>query len=187
LPVELIFFDAWPKNKTIFLKWITSSETENKGFEIWRAETPPEYINLGWREGNGTTSNTSEYDFIDEHVETNKTYYYQLKQVDYNGLYNYSNVVTARLSDKGFSVSALPNPYIGTTHISLILNYESAVNITIFSAIGQEVTVLEDKMLQTGIYNFDFSAAAAGWGQGVYTARIVVDGEAHYLKLLEVE
>lgn len=187
LPVEMIYFDAWPKNKNINLKWITASEVDNKGFEIWRSETPPDFINLGWMEGNGTTSSQHVYEFTDEHVQVNTNYYYQLKQFDYNGMYTYTDVVMARVSENGFAVTAMPNPYTGSTNISLRLNYGAAVRIAIFSALGQEVVVLEDKMLLDGLHNFIFSAAAAGWGHGVYTARIEVNGEAHYIKLMELE
>ncbi|MDQ3050812.1 MAG: T9SS type A sorting domain-containing protein [Bacteroidota bacterium] len=187
LPVELIHFDAYPKEQVILLNWITASEIENHGFEIWRATTPPDFNYLGWSEGKGTTSTTNEYYFEDADVTTNTSYYYKLKQVDFNGVFTYTDVVLARLSSKGFTVSAMPNPYMGTTNITVHLTMGAMVNVSVFSALGQEVLIWENKDLEAGIHNFEFGAVKYGLGKGVYTARVQVDGETHYLRLLELD
>jgi len=187
LPVELIYFDAKPAVKSIQLKWITSSELSNRGFEIWRATTPPDYDYIGWRDGNGTTSSTNIYEFDDKEVSDNINYYYILKQVDYDGLYDFSNVAMARLSSDGFAMTAMPNPYSGATRLTILLDQDADVNFTILSSLGQEVMVLKKGFLEAGTHHFEFSAAGSGFGNGVYTARIFVDGDAHFLRLMEIE
>ncbi|MBK8415820.1 MAG: hypothetical protein IPL22_15760 [Bacteroidetes bacterium] len=61
------------------MKFITASEVNNKGFEIQRSLSPPEFKNIGWVDGHGTTSEIHEYSFDDRDVVPNNTYYYRLK------------------------------------------------------------------------------------------------------------
>ena len=187
LPVELIYFTATAKTSTIGLKWITASETQNSGFEIWRSSAPPEFEKIGWVEGNGTTSGENEYLFDDIQVEKNITYYYKLKQLDYNNDFRFTETVAARLTSEGFAVSAHPNPFRDQTVISVHLSKSSRVHITILSAIGQELAELENKDLEAGFYQFEFGEGNYLRGQGVYTARILIDGEATYIRLLELD
>jgi hypothetical protein len=187
LPVELIYFDAKPKEKSIQLDWITSSETGNHGFEIWRSNAPPDFHYIGWRNGNGTTSNLSEYRFEDLNVAHNTTYYYKLKQVDFDGHFKFSNLVQARLSASGYLITAAPNPYFESTDISLFLNYDANVQIEIYSSVGQKVVELVNTHLQDGQHLYNFSGGKSGFGKGVYTARIIINGETSFIRLLELD
>src|SRR4030095_9200809 len=95
LPVALIYFDAVPKTNSIILKWITSSEIENWGFEILRSTNATDFTLIGWEDGHGTTSGTNEYVFDDLEVTRNQTYHYKLKQVDYNNDFKFTDIVSA--------------------------------------------------------------------------------------------
>ncbi|HMT30964.1 MAG TPA: hypothetical protein PKD91_16955, partial [Bacteroidia bacterium] len=68
LPIELLSFDAYPKAKSIGLKWMTGSEVNNKGFEVMRSTDPPKFKSIGWVDGHGTTNSTQEYKFDDRDV-----------------------------------------------------------------------------------------------------------------------
>ena len=91
LPVELLYFTASCKNRNIFFKWATASETNNDYFLIEKK------INNNWKKitkvnGNGNTNYISEYTAFDINPSQNtlngsETSYYRLKQTDYNGNY----------------------------------------------------------------------------------------------------
>ena len=94
IPVELSSFEAsFDKYQNIKLNWTTSSEINNKGFEIQR-----EYSNSNtWKDldfigGNGTTTKKNSYTYIDAILPAGK-YLYRLKQIDFNGSFEYSNIV----------------------------------------------------------------------------------------------
>ncbi|MEL6941221.1 MAG: hypothetical protein AAFO82_01010, partial [Bacteroidota bacterium] len=55
LPVELTSFSVHAESKQVRLKWETSSELNNAGFEIERSENAKEFKQIGFVEGNGTT------------------------------------------------------------------------------------------------------------------------------------
>jgi hypothetical protein len=62
-------------------------------------------------DGNGTTSVTSTYTFIDNYAQPNTTYYYRIRQVDADNRQVYSAVRNARIrAGAGISIAVTPNP-----------------------------------------------------------------------------
>jgi hypothetical protein len=81
----------------------------------------------------------------------------------------------------------MPNPYKGSTTLILHLGEVSSVEVAVISALGQMITLFPEGLLASGKHDFEFGSASHGLGKGVYTARIVVNGNATYLRLLELE
>ena len=187
LPVELLSFTAKAREKFIRLNWITGSEINNHGFEVYRSENSIDFKMIGWRQGAGNISNESRYELDDHDVEAGTVYYYKLRQIDFNGNFEWTNPVTARILKSGFMISAAPNPYSDKTTISIQLNESSQVTLEVISSIGQLAEVLYKGILDSGSHVFDFGAVGSGLPSGVYTARVTINDESVYLKLLEVE
>ena len=74
------------------LQWSTATETNNQGFEIQRGTNNRDLVTVGFVKGNGTTTETQSYTYVDN-TELSGTVYYRLKQLDLNGKYEYSKVV----------------------------------------------------------------------------------------------
>jgi len=106
LPVELISFEARKNKEQVSLTWATASEINNSRFEIERSTDGKEFINIGEVKGFGTSNSIIEYAFEDERPLVG-TSFYRLKQVDYDGTFEYSNVRSVRF-DVAYSIS--PNP-----------------------------------------------------------------------------
>ncbi len=93
LPIELIEFTGQQKScSQNLLSWATATESNNDYFEIKRSTNGIDFIVLEKTPGAGTSLQTKQYKFIDTKPEPGINYY-QLKQVDYNGIYTYSNIV----------------------------------------------------------------------------------------------
>ncbi len=95
VPVELVFFDGfWDRNKDVNnLKWQTASEINNKHFELQRAYgNNGSFKTITTIRGKGTTLRTTNYEYEDADIAASGTYYYRLKQVDYDGGYEYSRI-----------------------------------------------------------------------------------------------
>jgi hypothetical protein len=88
LPVVLTSFTSSVKENNVSLSWETSMEINNRGFDIERKKQDQEWIKYGWVEGNGTTNEPKTYKFLDRYLQKG-TYQYRLKQIDYNGNYEY--------------------------------------------------------------------------------------------------
>lgn len=176
VPVELASFSANVVDNGIMLEWSTASETNNLGFEIERASfstTPLQgWKKIGFVEGNGTTSGTNTYSFADNNITETGKYSYRLKQIDYDGSSEYSEVV-----EVVFDVPAAytlmqnyPNPFNPSTTISFTLPSSSNVTLKIFDVLGNEIATLVDEVKNAGSHQVQFDAA--GLPSGMYLYRL---------------
>ena len=86
--ITLSSFTAKASNGRVNLEWVTETEIDNAGFNIYRAKAengPYEKINDSLIAGAGSTTAGAAYVFVDENVKNRKTYYYKLEDVDLNG------------------------------------------------------------------------------------------------------
>ena len=114
LPVELISFKAVAQEQTVQLTWETASEINNDYFEVLRSVDGISFKKIGEVAGNGTTSERMKYEFTDK-LPLAGVAYYQLKQVDYNGMYEYSDKVSVEWISTGeyaafVELNLYPNP-----------------------------------------------------------------------------
>ena len=89
LPVSLSKFRPERlENGTIVVRWITESETNNAGFNILRSvDRKGEFTKLNTQliAGKGTTSERTNYEFVDKSAKPNVIYYYQIQDVSLDG------------------------------------------------------------------------------------------------------
>lgn len=99
LPVTLLFFKGENRgNKYSHLTWETALEINNSGFVVERSLDAVKFNYIGWAEGNGNSTVLNSYYFDDFNIEPGKTYYYRLKQVDFDGNFEYSNIISIDFS-----------------------------------------------------------------------------------------
>ena len=93
LPVELTHFSAAPQQGTTgnLITWGTASETNNDYFLIEKSADAALWVNLSVVTGQGTTQEPQQYQLVD--ASPYPTTYYRLKQVDYDGAHEYSEVI----------------------------------------------------------------------------------------------
>ena len=119
LPVDLVSFEGQVENQSVHLHWITASETNNDRFEIEYSVSGNEFFKIGEVAGSGTINEMKSYDFTHSNPVKGSNYY-RLKQVDFDGQYEYSSVVY--VIHQGFedSFTLLENPTSGILrfHIS---------------------------------------------------------------------
>jgi hypothetical protein len=124
LPIKLLNINAQAQNEDILLTWKTAQEINNKGYEIQRSENARNFEVIGFvdAKGGGNTTQERNYAFLDKNVKANQDYYYRFKQIDYNGNFEYSPIVRAKVIDENVRVVMLyPNP--ATDHI--FLNFQA--------------------------------------------------------------
>ena len=166
IPVELNSFTSNVVDGKVNLSWQTSSELNNQGFEIQRSLTPTPSLREGalgnWRtigfiNGKGTSTESTDYNFIDEPLESG-LYSYRLKQIDYNGDFKYSDEVDVNfIFADDFRLSQnYPNPFNPTTTIEYQLPKSSFVTIKVYDALGKEVVTLVNEEKPAGIHEVNF-------------------------------
>ncbi len=174
VPVELTSFTAAVNERNVTLNWTTATETNNQGFEIER-NSGNGFAKIGYVAGFGTSSETHNYSFVDQSLNEG-TYSYRLKQVDYDGTFEYSDVVEVDVTaPKVFALEQnYPNPFNPGTKINFNLAADSKVNLTVFDVLGQEVANLISGNLAAGSHEINFNASNIN--SGVYFYRIDATG-----------
>ncbi len=111
LPVELSKFEVHARQRDVLLTWQTASEQNNDGFEIERSADGRDWEMIGFVEGNGTTSDVHEYFFYDEKPMLGENYY-RLRQVDFDGQFDYSMVKVVQFNngEAAGGPTVAPNP-----------------------------------------------------------------------------
>jgi photosystem II stability/assembly factor-like uncharacterized protein len=175
-PVELISFNADVNEKDIDLSWITATETNNSGFEIERKINNDNWESIGFVEGQGTTTESQHYTFVDNDVNPGK-YQYRLKLIDYDGTFEYSDIIEVEIpSVNKFSLEQnYPNPFNPATVISYQLAVTSNVVLKIYDELGNEVATLVNEEKPAGSYVVDFSVgqdSSPDIASGIYFYRL---------------
>jgi hypothetical protein len=170
IPVELNLFTGYSSDGKIYLNWSTATETNNKGFEIERASSLPdgkagsttpvqEWEMIGFVPGFGTSTEIRTYSFIDENLNSDK-YSYRLKQIDFSGTFEYSEVIEIEVSAPvNYSLEQnYPNPFNPSTTISYSLKEKGLVTLKVFDLLGNEVATLVNEEQTAGTYKIKFES-----------------------------
>lgn len=141
LSIDWMVFDAMRLDKgKVQLDWSTSAETNNKGFEIERMlEHETAFSKVGWVNGQGTTVDETQYEFIDDNSYQG-TSYYRLKQTDFDQKSVYSEVrAVSGIGGEPQGISIYPNPVDKEFSIDLRTEVGTAKKamVSIFDARGQ--------------------------------------------------
>ena len=159
----------------LLLIWSTATELNNHGFEIERSfdktnlpDGKAGWRTIGFREGKGTTSEPQQYSYSDilSDIASSKLYY-RLKQIDFNGSFEYSDIVEVEIAPSVFSLSQnYPNPFNPSTTINYQLPVNSFVTLKVYDVLGNEVATLVNEEKLAGEYEIEFDASEIG--SGVY-------------------
>lgn len=175
LPVELASFTSTANGRDVTLNWTTATETNNSGFDVERSVNGI-WSKVGNVSGNGTTTSPVNYTFTDRNLASGK-YNYRLKQIDFNGNFEYFNLsseVNVGIPEKYNLAQNYPNPFNPSTTISYDLPFDSKVSIKLFDMSGREVSSLVNEVKTAGYYSVNFNAS--NLSSGVYFYRISAEG-----------
>ncbi|MGV3602956.1 MAG: BspA family leucine-rich repeat surface protein [Dyadobacter fermentans] len=106
LPVRLISLTGMYHEKAVTLNWTTSEEENNAGFEIQKSADAVSFEKIGFVRGSSDTKTLSAYQFFD--LRPFSTTYYRLKQLDHDGTFAYSRIISVK--NKTAPVKIYPNP-----------------------------------------------------------------------------
>lgn len=170
LPVELSSFSSSVNGNNVNLNWSTASESNNSGFDIERNSNGT-WSKVGNVAGNGTTSNSNNYSFTDKNLASGN-YSYRLKQVDFNGNFEYFNLnneVNIGIPADFELSQNYPNPFNPSTKINYDLPVDGKVSIKLFDMSGKEVATLVNEVKTAGYYSVDFNASSLSSGIYFYS------------------
>ena len=170
LPVELSSFTATLNGNTIQLRWKTETEVNNYGFEIERSIDNSNWINIKFIGGSGNSNSPQNYQYFDSNIEQSGNYYYRLKQIDNDGTYEYSDVITVGVGvpDKYTLSQNYPNPFNPETRIDFSLPIKQFVSLKVYNTLGEVVEELANGYKEAGSYTILFNASDLASGIYIY-------------------
>ena len=206
LPVTLSTFTAQYLNNTPTLHWVTQSETDNIGWNVYRNEeeefSSSQKITNEMIQGNGTTSEPSYYIYNDtsENIIIGQTYYYWLESIDLGGeSHCYNQTVNIKIPDITedptyleppivYDFKNVPNPVNEATEFQFKLDKESMVSVSIYNIRGELVrilpTVLVEEEYIKGIYWNGKDENGNAVKDGMYLYTLIVNGKLYQTRKL---
>ena len=147
LPVELTLFKVKENNKGIVkVKWKTASEENNDYFAILRSNDGFEWEEIAQIKGAGNATTENSYMYKDKEPFLGISYY-RLKQVDYDGEFNYSNIRSITITPSEIEqVKTYPNPVAKNENLHINFDYvpEHSYRVYIFN---QQGVLLQQEIL----------------------------------------
>ena len=178
LPVALSDFRSSVSRNDIALIWTTTYEINNSGFEIYRTlKGKEQWTKEGFIQGSGTTEAPRSYRFEEKKLSM-AVYNYKLKQLDYNGNFEYFSLpvdVTVGKPNEFSMGQNYPNPSNPKSKIDYEIPLNGKVTMKIYDIIGREVITLVNEVKEAGYYSAEFDGS--NLASGVYFYRITAEGE----------
>lgn len=181
LPISLVSFDAKPmeNEKAIKLVWATSSEEDNEYFSIEHSTDGITFREVGIQMGTGNSNVVSTYNFMHDDLAIG-THYYRLLQVDYDGVFDYSEVITATLRNNGTAISLFPNPTIDKVNIQVGKPFSKHSYFQLLNIQGQ---IVREHSLPQDVSSFDLEMS--DFPTGVYYIQLRLDNELTTHKIIK--
>lgn len=172
LPVQLTYFTGSLLNDVVKLNWQTATEINNYGFEIERMEisnqvNASDWQRLGFVQGSGNSNSPKNYTFTDNLLLSNKliaSLQYRLKQIDFDGQFEYSNIVEVIIDKSAqFDLSQnYPNPFNPETTIRFSIpsaEQPLMASLHVYDLLGKLVAVLVNEPKLPGVYEVKFNGS----------------------------
>ena len=178
MPVNLTSFEVSDKNNKAEISWQTAQELNNSHFEIQHSTDNRTFTTIGKEEGAGNSDTRVDYEFSHTNP-ANGINYYRLQQFDFDGQYEYSQVVSVNFG-KEAAVSVYPNPV--QTELTIALNDEFTTGATaeVISQNGR--TVLKETFTAR---SFTQTMNVNNLPAGVYVLRVVNGNEVNMVRFVK--
>ena len=165
LPVELKDFSVNLIGEDALLSWETETELQNEKFDIEKSLNGRDFLKIGEVKGNGTTTEPQNYSFLDENDLLGGIVYYRLKQLDFDGQFEYSKIISLNTGEKkDFKGKFYPNPNdSGLVNFSLEGYGGNEIIISVYNLTGKLLINQKQKVFfENENLSFDFSTLIPG-------------------------
>jgi len=176
LPVTFKSFDGIMQNGQSLLKWTTTNEINNKGFDVERSADGQVFSPISFVAGQNNSNVENNYTYTDV-KPVNGTNYYRLKQIDNDGKFTYSGIIQLKNVIADFAWSVYPNPVVDNGWMQVQLPNAAKVSVQIVSSTGNIISMIDKGTLQTGTYSIPLNLDKAA--KGMYIIKLIVDNKTY--------
>lgn len=164
------------------ITWQTQSEINVSHFVVERKlvakndfEVLPEI-----REANKAVNTFNIYELSDRNLIGNGQYIYRVKQIDFDGKFSYSPLVSI-VRKESSQIELYPNPTRNQVMVQINLERDADVKISIYDMNGRQVKVVFEGKTQAG--SSDIHVDVTDLVAGQYTMKVEIDGVSEYKKM----
>jgi len=160
LPITLVSFTAVLQDDIVQINWVTATEENNEFFTLERSTTGIDFIEIAQINGAGNSSEILHYSFTDSEIPEG-TIYYILKQTDYDGNFEYSDIIAVSNEKLQSECKLNVNPNPCMSRCSIIITdcaseeYNN-VKFSVFDAMGNTVYTSMPETVRQGTASFTF-------------------------------
>ena len=171
-PVEWLGIDAKWQGTAGIVNWQTATEENVAAFIVERKTGEQvDFEDVGEVEAAGFSNSVKEYSFSDEQAAfkaNGDPLYYRIKQIDFDGKFDYSDVVELQSTQKGLTLKLFPNPATDLVNLEITKSDQLApTKIMVFNTAGQAV-LSESVSPDQNTFQWDVSS----WASGTYIIKV---------------
>ena len=178
LPVKLISFNVIKKNETTILNWLTSSEINNAYFLIERSSDAKNWNTIGKVTGSKNSVTVKEY-FFEDNETTDGLRYYRLKQIDFDGKFEYSTILSINYNIGNLvDFIIYPNPTSGKVKLTFNEVMNEVYSVSIYNLLGECIfqstqiqSVIDISTVKEGVYTLQVSSSSKMTAQKLVVKR----------------
>lgn len=182
-PLEWLGFQAIQVGEDVELDWQTRSEVNTLQFDIERSADGLMFEKIGTTPARNTSQEVHSYTFADQRVARSRIdkVFYRLKQIDLDGQFSYSKVVSVHLepSDMG-QLICYPNPFDQILTIEYATAIPGSASLRVVNSLGQtmytsrRLSIEETQKIST-----------VSWPSGVYFVSLESETGQQVLKIFK--
>jgi hypothetical protein len=183
LPVKMAYFNARSVENTALLEWATASEINNSHFEVQRSNDTKDWISIGKVEGHGNSNQLVKYEFVDDQPLPEN--YYRLKQVDYDGKFDFSTIKFVNMKATQPSVlncKVYPNPTNGI--FTLEVKSKSKSEIVLVEVSNLQGQIVKEMSFEPDGSNYLSSLIdISSLDNGIYMVKVLSGASSQTIKI----
>ncbi|MCU0421268.1 MAG: T9SS type A sorting domain-containing protein [Bacteroidia bacterium] len=184
-PVRYVSFTGTKVNNDAVITWVTSSEINNRGFEVLRSVDGRNFTRVDFIRGAGNSNTIQRYNYVDKGIfGASNIVYYKLRQVDYDGKSAITETVIIRADQRNTELTtAYPNPFSTQLTIDITSNNISTATIEITDISGRTASILQVDLTE-GANSIQINKVNE-LSKGVYFVKVIHEGETKVFKLVK--
>ncbi len=168
LPITLLSFDVETTDEGVKIDWVTATEIDNELFTIERSVNGLDFEEVLYREGAGDSYEVQEYSLIDRNPVVGQKAYYRLKQTDFSGAFDYSEIKSVVYDRPESRVKIYPNPLTTNDELNIKINNRTEY-VQIIDLQGNIIKSINQLEPSVGEVKLRWDAK---WPSGMYIVRV---------------
>lgn len=179
VPLDFLSFEGRYADNKVELLWTTTNEINVSHFEIERGVDGDHFSKIGSLEAENVESDINDYGFTDK-KPSNKVNYYRIKEVDFDGKYEYSEIIRVEAPFYQLDFSYYPNPVSDIMQVEASEQVDRAI-VSVVSVTGRIVYYKTLSDLKSTRFEIDMSSLQVG----IYQVMIETDYEFKQFRVIK--